>query len=71
MVDKRLKHLDKWAKRLEKRQKQLMLKINGLNAEFESFFEEYNKVCPELDEIETKHANMLLDDLKNTFELDL
>lgn len=71
MEDRRLISLARWSKRLEKRHRKLMQKIHALDAEYQAFFDEYKKVVPELDKIEADQANMRLDDLKNTFELDL
>lgn len=71
MEDRRLISLARWGRKLEKKHGKLMRKINALDVEYERFFDEYKKVVPELDEIEAEQANMRLDDLKNTFELDL
>lgn len=71
MEDRRLISLARWGRKLEKKHSKLMRKINALDVEYERFFDEYKKVVPELDEIEAEQANMWLDDLKNTFELDL
>ncbi len=71
MEDRRLISLAYWGRKLEKKHRKLMRKINALNAEYERFFEEYNKVIPEEETLEEILDGILLDDLKETFELDI
>lgn len=69
--DKKLAKLVKWAGKLEKKHRRVVKRINALNVEYDKFFAEYSKVVPLLDEIESEQASLLLDDLRNTFDLDI
>ncbi len=71
LKNKRLAKLARWGKRLEKKHKKVMGKVGSLNRDYERFFVECKKIAPELDTIEAEQANLLLEDLRNTFELDL
>ena len=71
MEDRRLASLARWGRKLDKKHSKLMRKINALDAEYERFFEEYNKVIPEEETLEEIQDGILLDDLKETFELDI
>ena len=71
MEDRRLIRLARWNRRLERKHQKIIKKFKSLRVEYERFFEEYNKVIPEEETLEEIQDGILLDDLKETFELDI
>ena len=71
MEDRRLISLARWSKRLEKKHKKINKQLQSLRVEYERFFVEYNKVIPEVETLEEIQDGVILDDLRETFELDI
>ena len=71
MENRRLTRLARWSKRLEKKHKKINKQLQSLRAEYERFFVEYNKVIPEVETLEEIQDGVILDDLRETFELDI
>ena len=71
MEDRRLISLARWSRRLEKKHKKINKQLQSLRVEYERFFVEYNKVIPEVETLEEIQDGVILDDLRETFELDI